>query len=332
MNSANWTTTPLAAVFIDFENIYISTTQEQEQPPNWKAILQFARSFGRVVLARAYADWSTHASAQPYLQSCGIDLVHVPTLHGKNAADIRLIIDAIDASILSNPQIQVVVLATGDSDFSLLARYLRAHGKVVIGIGLQQTTSSALIQTCDRFVFYHTLLNAPAGDASTNATAADPQVHTVVEQYLKALSEKIRMTPSSDRPKAILAFYRFAQAHQGQSLASLYQQFPDWLQQHHPDLSPYVGRSVVHQLFHTYCFEFLPPEREQLWDREVRFHPSIRSGAELLQKCDRGLLALLKRNLPGETIDPLAATILLYGSSHNPRTLNYVRELIAQTQ
>lgn len=326
--------TPLVALFIDFENLYISAMEHLGAPPDWQQVLQYARSFGRLVLARAYGDWSNHQNAQPHLQNLGIELIHIPRASGKNASDIQLIIDAIDLTILSNPTVEYVVLATGDGDFRILARYLKRHGKVVVGIGLQPTTSSALIQACDQFVFYSTLTRKPSSPTpSRQPTAASPTANAaLVEEYLQAIGTKVRMTPSVHRPKAILDFYRFFQQHSGKSLSTLYNLFTEQYKAEHPEIPPAVITGVVHQLFHTYCFHFLPPEKEQLWDREVVLDASIRSGTDLLRKCDQGLLQILKRNLPGQDIDVIAATYILYGRTDNPRTQEYVSHLLRTVQ
>lgn len=113
---------------------------------------------GRTVIRRAYADWAAQAGAQRDLLGLGIDLVHVPSKRGKNAADIRIVIDALE--MLQNPGSQVthVVLVSGDGDFTELVHRLRSLGKVVIGVGVSGTSAEYLVNACDEFIFYDKLI------------------------------------------------------------------------------------------------------------------------------------------------------------------------------
>jgi uncharacterized LabA/DUF88 family protein len=124
----------------------------------WKKILEEASHIGRTVLRRAYADWAAQSGAQRELLGLGIDLVHVSSKRGKNAADIRIVIDALE--LLQNPHSQVthVMLVSGDGDFTELVHRLRGAGKVVMGLGVSGTSAEYLVNACDEFIFYDKLL------------------------------------------------------------------------------------------------------------------------------------------------------------------------------
>ena len=151
------------AVFIDYDNIEISvtTTLGKDVEVEWKKILEMASRTGRTVIRRAYADWAAQAAAQRDLLGLGIDLVHVSSKRGKNAADIRIVIDALE--MLQSPVSQVthVLLVSGDGDFTELVHRLRAAGKFVIGVGISGTSAEYLVNACDEFIFYDKLIAPP---------------------------------------------------------------------------------------------------------------------------------------------------------------------------
>lgn len=150
------------AVYIDYDNIEISVTDTlgKDVGVEWKQILEMASRTGRTVIRRAYADWAAQAGAQRDLLGLGIDLVHVSSKRGKNAADIRIVIDALE--VLQNPNSQVthVLLVSGDGDFTELVHRLRAVGKFVIGVGVSGTSAEYLVNACDEFIFYDKLIAA----------------------------------------------------------------------------------------------------------------------------------------------------------------------------
>ncbi len=148
------------AVFIDFDNIEISVTDTlgKDVEVEWKKILEMASRTGRTVIRRAYADWAAQSGAQRELLSLGIDLVHVSSKRGKNAADIRIVIDALEMLQNSNSQVSHVLLVSGDGDFTELVHRLRSVGKVVIGVGVSGTSAEYLVNACDEFIFYDKLI------------------------------------------------------------------------------------------------------------------------------------------------------------------------------
>ena len=130
------------AVFIDYDNIEISVEEAfgKAADVDWNRIFQAASQLGRVVLRRAYADWAEAAAKQRQLLGMGVELVHVNSKRGKNAADIRIVLDALELFYSDKDAFTHLVLVSGDGDFTELVHRLRAHGKFVTGIGISSTS------------------------------------------------------------------------------------------------------------------------------------------------------------------------------------------------
>jgi uncharacterized LabA/DUF88 family protein len=176
------------AVFIDWENIYISTVSEYNSKPNVSAILEKAREYGRIVSTTAYADWTDgdFRDAPPTLYSNGISPRYISARYfpgGKsqkrrtNSIDVMLAVECSDF-LHTHPQVDTYVLVTGDGDFIPLVTLLRSRGKKVVVIGVSEATSYHLIESADDFVSYASLLEeeraARARDKEPKKKAADP--------------------------------------------------------------------------------------------------------------------------------------------------------------
>ncbi len=176
------------AVFIDWENIYISTVSEYNAKPNVSAILEKAREYGRIVSATAYADWTDgdFRDAPPTLYSNGISPRYISARYfpgGRsqkrrtNSIDVMLAVECSDF-LHNHPQVDTYVLVTGDGDFIPLVSLLRSRGKKVVVIGVSEATSYHLIESADDFVSYASLLEeeraARARDKGPKKKAADP--------------------------------------------------------------------------------------------------------------------------------------------------------------
>jgi uncharacterized LabA/DUF88 family protein len=176
------------AVFIDWENIYISTVTEYKSKPNVSAILEKASEYGRIVSATAYADWTDgdFRQAPPTLYSNGISPRYISARYfpgGKsqkrrtNSIDVMLAVECSDF-LHGHPQVGTYVLVTGDGDFIPLVSLLRSKGKNVVVIGVSEATSYHLIESADHFISYASLLEedraARAQDKAPKKEAADP--------------------------------------------------------------------------------------------------------------------------------------------------------------
>ena len=146
------------ALFIDFENIALGLRGRADAHFEIQKVLQRLLEIGNVLVKRAYADWSRFGSYTKPFHEAAIELIEIPRRgdSGKNSADIRLCVDAMDLCY-AKEHIDTFVIVSGDSDFSPLVSKLRENGKRVIGLGLRGSTSNLLVSNCDEFIFYETL-------------------------------------------------------------------------------------------------------------------------------------------------------------------------------
>ena len=145
------------AVFIDFENIALGL-RDASAPFEVRRILDRLLEKGKVIVKVAYADWNRFRSHTQSLHENGIELIEIPRREstGKNSADIRLVVDAMDLS-WSKEHIDTFVIVSGDSDFSPLVAKLKENGRHVIGLGMKKSTSPLLANACDEFIYYENL-------------------------------------------------------------------------------------------------------------------------------------------------------------------------------
>jgi uncharacterized protein (TIGR00288 family) len=149
------------AVFIDFENLALGF-QNRRDRFDIDRVLERLVEKGKIVVKKAYADWSRFSVYTTPLHEAAIELIEIPrrATSGKNSADIRLCVDAMDLSY-SKEHIDTFVVVSGDSDFSPLVSKLKELGKRVIGLGMQESTSELLRDNCDEFIYYEDLGKAP---------------------------------------------------------------------------------------------------------------------------------------------------------------------------
>src|ERR1700731_4420068 len=149
------------AVFIDFENLALGFQGRREKFDISRVIERLVEK-GKIVAKKAYADWSPFSQYTPPLHEAAIELIEIPrrATSGKNSADIRLCVDAMDLAY-SKEHIDTFVVVSGDSDFSPLVSKLKELGKHVIGLGMQQSTSDLLRDNCDDFIYYEDLGQSP---------------------------------------------------------------------------------------------------------------------------------------------------------------------------
>ncbi|MFN3374276.1 MAG: NYN domain-containing protein, partial [Chloroflexus sp.] len=171
---------PDVAVFIDFENIYVSVRDKLNATPNFEAIMDRCNDLGRVVISRAYADWYRYPRITSALYANAIEPIYVATYYYdkdagrtgraiKNSVDMNLCIDAMK-TLFIHPNVGRFVLVTGDRDFIPLVHSIRQQGKEVYIIGIGGAASTHLAQSADEFVFYEQLIGRQP-NASVTATA-----------------------------------------------------------------------------------------------------------------------------------------------------------------
>jgi uncharacterized protein (TIGR00288 family) len=152
---------PLIAVFVDFENLALGVRDLKGHRLDIEMVLKRLLEKGRIVFKRAYCDWSHYRDAVRDLHGAGVEMIDIPRskMSGKNSADIRMVVDALDLCY-SKSHIDVFALLSGDSDFSPLVSKLKENNKRVIGCGVKNSTSDLLISGCDEFIYYDDLARA----------------------------------------------------------------------------------------------------------------------------------------------------------------------------
>ena len=147
------------AVFVDFENLALGVEQDKKGRFEIELVLKRLLERGRIVLKRAYCDWPRFKDFMHEFHRHGFEMIDIPSskVSGKNSADIRMVVDAIDLCY-SKSHIDTFTLVTGDSDFSPLVSKLKENDKRVIGCGVRSSTSDLLANNCDEFIFYDDLI------------------------------------------------------------------------------------------------------------------------------------------------------------------------------
>ena len=146
-------------VFIDFENIALGVRDAKYKKFDIHLVLQRLIEKGRIVYKKAYSDWTRYSEYKREFHEAAIELIDIPQRNytGKNSADIRMVVDAMDLAS-SKAHITTFVICSGDSDFSPLVSKLKENDKSVIGVGVKNSTSDLLISNCDEFIFYEDLV------------------------------------------------------------------------------------------------------------------------------------------------------------------------------
>ncbi|MEO8431978.1 MAG: NYN domain-containing protein [Acidobacteriota bacterium] len=147
------------SIFIDFENIALGARDAKYKKFDIHLVLQRLIEKGRIVYKKAYADWTRYSEYKREFHEAAIELIDIPQRNytGKNSADIRMVVDAMDLAN-SKTHITTFVICSGDSDFSPLVSKLKENDKSVIGVGVKNSTSELLITNCDEFIFYEDLV------------------------------------------------------------------------------------------------------------------------------------------------------------------------------
>src|ERR1700754_3397535 len=147
------------ALFCDFENVALGGRDAKYEEFDIKLVLERLRLKGSIVVKKAYCDWERYTGFKAAMAEANFELIEIPHVRqsGKNSADIRLVVDALDLCYTKS-HVNTFVIISGDSDFSPLVSKLRENAKQVIGVGVQQSTSDLLIANCDEFFFYDDLV------------------------------------------------------------------------------------------------------------------------------------------------------------------------------
>jgi uncharacterized protein (TIGR00288 family) len=147
------------AVFCDFENIALGVREAKYDKFDIRRVLERLLVKGSIVVKRAYCDWERYKEYKAPMHEAAFELIEIPHVRqsGKNSADIRMVVDALDLCYTKS-HVDTFVIVSGDSDFSPLVSKLRENNKEVIGCGVKKSTSDLLIASCDEFIYYDDLV------------------------------------------------------------------------------------------------------------------------------------------------------------------------------
>ena len=147
------------ALFCDFENVALGVRDAKYAAFDIQKVLERLLLKGNIVVKKAYCDWDRYKDFKAAMHEAAFELIEIPHVRqsGKNSADIRMVVDALDLCYTKS-HVDTFVIISGDSDFSPLVSKLRENNKVVIGVGVKQSTSDLLTANCDEFIYYDDLV------------------------------------------------------------------------------------------------------------------------------------------------------------------------------
>lgn len=188
------------AVFIDFENLALGIQpksangrrRKRDEKLDMHLILERLVEKGKIVAKRAYCDWQRFPEYVVGLHELGIELIEIPDrfMTGKNSADIRLVVDALEMGF-QKEHIDTYVIVSGDSDFLPLVSKLRENGKTIIGVGLKDSTSDLLANNCDEFIYYDDLgTGGEMPKIGDNVTRKQRPAYTLLFETVDALQRE----------------------------------------------------------------------------------------------------------------------------------------------
>ncbi|MBK7079492.1 MAG: NYN domain-containing protein [Betaproteobacteria bacterium] len=163
------------ALFCDFENIALGVRDANYEKFDIGKVLERLLLKGSIVVKKAYCDWDRYKAFKAPMHEASFELIEIPHVRqsGKNSADIRMVVDALDLCY-TKAHVDTFVIISGDSDFSPLVSKLRENNKIVIGVGVKNSTSDLLIANCDEFIFYDDLVRERKKPAARRAPAKTP--------------------------------------------------------------------------------------------------------------------------------------------------------------
>ena len=179
------------ALFCDFENVALGVRDAKYEKFDIKPILERLLLKGSIVVKKAYCDWDRYKGFKATMHEANFELIEIPHVRqsGKNSADIRLVVDALDLCYTKS-HVDTFVIISGDSDFSPLVSKLRENAKHVIGVGVKQSTSDLLFANCDEFIFYDDLVRESQRAAAKRDTrGATPAAKRPPEEEMRRKEE-----------------------------------------------------------------------------------------------------------------------------------------------
>jgi uncharacterized protein (TIGR00288 family) len=180
------------AMFCDLENVALGVRDSEIKKFDIHLVLERLVEKGKIIVKRAYADWERYSEFKVPFHEAAIELIDIPQRRytGKNSADIKMVVDAMDLCY-SKEHLDTFVLLSGDSDFSPLVSKLKENNKYVIGVGVKNSSSNLLIDNCDEFVFYEDVWrDQQKGPELTGLTKKKAEVFTLMTESILALQRE----------------------------------------------------------------------------------------------------------------------------------------------
>jgi len=181
------------ALFCDFENVALGVRDARFAAFDIKKVLERLLLKGNIVVKKAYCDWDRYKEFKAPMHEAAFELIEIPHVRqsGKNSADIRMVVDALDLCY-TKAHVDTFVIISGDSDFSPLVSKLRENDKVVIGVGVKNSTSDLLTSNCDEFIYYDDLIreSEKKGSAKRRRTSTKSKVKTAPDADEESLKQE----------------------------------------------------------------------------------------------------------------------------------------------
>ncbi len=188
------------AVFCDFENVALGVREAKYEKFDIGKVLERLLLKGSIVVKKAYCDWERYKDFKAPMHHASFELIEIPHVRqsGKNSADIRMVVDALDLCYTKS-HVDTFVIVSGDSDFSPLVSKLRENDKTVIGVGVKKSTSDLLVSACDEFIYYDDLVREQKArkPARRKAKSASPRPSDVASEPRRGPRGEAEPQPSS---------------------------------------------------------------------------------------------------------------------------------------
>jgi uncharacterized protein (TIGR00288 family) len=193
------------ALFCDFENIALGVRDANYAQFDIKKVLERLLLKGSIVVKKAYCDWARYKEFKAPMHEAAFELIEIPHVRqsGKNSADIRMVVDALDLCY-TKAHVDTFVIISGDSDFSPLVSKLRENNKHVIGVGVKAATSDLLSANCDEFIFYDDLVREQEAKKTRSAKKAPVKAAIAKTAVVKTAAEKSEEKPEESRREEAL--------------------------------------------------------------------------------------------------------------------------------
>jgi uncharacterized protein (TIGR00288 family) len=190
------------ALYCDFENVAIGVRDAKYEKFDVRKVLEHLLLKGSIVVKKAYCDWDRYKAFKPAMHEAAFELIEIPHIRmsGKNSADIRMVVDALDLCYTKS-HVDTFVIISGDSDFSPLVSKLRENNKTVIGVGVKQSSSDLLISNCDEFIYYDDLVREKSKKQSRRRPPANSAAAAAAAPAAPDAAPDAAKAPASDPDK-----------------------------------------------------------------------------------------------------------------------------------